>query len=88
MAPYDGADYDYDPCPADGFCYKDYDNFEAGPICCSPEVLRSAGVADHCDVEMDFPGCYFYDYNWGEWTYQPAGEGNECAEQSKCFINT
>jgi hypothetical protein len=48
--------------------------------------LRREGLLPHCGVEMDFPGCYKFDKEEWDWYYMPNGE--DCAEESKCFENS
>ena len=55
------------PCPADGLCYDYPITADSTPICCTPMNRIESGIEPHCEVEMDFPGCWSFED--GDWYY-------------------
>jgi hypothetical protein len=48
--------------------------------------LLNAELPAHCEIELEFPGCYHVDMDDG-WMYyeKPGSENYECPEEGKCF---
>lgn len=51
-------------CPegSDGKCYAGEGDLDfAEQICCNSNVRAVEELSCHCEIELDFPGCYFSD---------------------------
>jgi hypothetical protein len=48
--------------------------------------LLDAGIPDHCEIELDFPGCYVYEAEEFWFYYFPAGDSMcEPEGEGKCY---